>query len=221
MTSAIRRSCGGARTSESAGRNRQLRCEWNSDARRGTLNKIGQNELCGLIDAFNRSDWQEMTVRVGDDMLYLSRDSTNAMPAGISAALSATRDHLVAESRPSYTSGDVATVSVGQESVDASGTSRLEVSGAAQEPSPGVVVESPSVGLFWVAPSPGASPFVTVGSRVDIDDTIGIVEVMKLMNHVPAGVAGVVTAVLARNGDSVEFGQPLAIIDPDTRSESR
>lgn len=185
------------------------------------MNKIGQNELCGLIDAFNRSDWQEMTVRVGDDMLYLSRDSTNAMPAGISAALSATRDHLVAESRPSYTSGDVATVSVGQESVDASGTSRLEVSGAAQEPSPGVVVESPSVGLFWVAPSPGASPFVTVGSRVDIDDTIGIVEVMKLMNHVPAGVAGVVTAVLARNGDSVEFGQPLAIIDPDTRSESR
>jgi acetyl-CoA carboxylase biotin carboxyl carrier protein len=54
-----------------------------------------------------------------------------------------------------------------------------------------------------------------VGGRVSAGDTVAIVEVMKLMNHVAAPVDGVVTAILVENGDSVEFGQPIVVVDPE------
>ncbi len=79
----------------------------------------------------------------------------------------------------------------------------------------GTKIESPSVGLFWRAPSPGAPPFVEVGARVAAGDTVAIVEVMKLMNHVAAPVDGVVTGILVENGASVEFGQPIVVVDPE------
>jgi biotin carboxyl carrier protein len=76
-------------------------------------------------------------------------------------------------------------------------------------------VNSPSVGLFWRAPAPGAPAFVEVGGPVAAGDTVAIVEVMKLMNHVTAPVSGTVIAVLPENGEAVEFGQVLAVIDPE------
>lgn len=79
----------------------------------------------------------------------------------------------------------------------------------------GTRVESPSVGLFWRSPSPGAPPFVEVGQQVSAGDTVAIVEVMKLMNHVAAPVDGVVTAILVENGASVEYGQTIVIVDPE------
>jgi acetyl-CoA carboxylase biotin carboxyl carrier protein len=82
-------------------------------------------------------------------------------------------------------------------------------------PPDGTTVNSPSVGLFWRAPAPGAPPFVEVGGRVTAGDTVAIVEVMKLMNHVTAPVSGTVTAVLVENGEAVEFGQVLVVIDPE------
>ncbi|HVX32419.1 MAG TPA: biotin/lipoyl-containing protein, partial [Solirubrobacterales bacterium] len=86
---------------------------------------------------------------------------------------------------------------------------------SAAVPATGTKIESPSVGLFWRAPSPGAPPFVEVGQRVAAGDTVAIVEVMKLMNHVAAPVDGVVTAILVENGESVEFGQPIVVVDPE------
>ena len=77
------------------------------------------------------------------------------------------------------------------------------------------VVSAPSVGVVWRAPEPGAAPFVAVGSRIEIGDTICIVEIMKLMNNVASPVTGVVTAVHAENGASVEFGTPLFSIRVD------
>jgi len=70
-------------------------------------------------------------------------------------------------------------------------------------------VPAPLLGNFYSAPRPGDPPFVEIGSRVDEDTTIGIIEVMKLMNPIRAGVAGTVVAVLAQNGTSVEEGQSL------------
>jgi acetyl-CoA carboxylase biotin carboxyl carrier protein len=75
-------------------------------------------------------------------------------------------------------------------------------------------VTAPSVGLFWRSPKPGAPPFVEVGDEVGPDDTVCIVEVMKLMNHVRAGVAGTVAAVHPENGQMVEHGDPLFTIEP-------
>jgi acetyl-CoA carboxylase biotin carboxyl carrier protein len=71
------------------------------------------------------------------------------------------------------------------------------------------------VGLFWRAPSPGAPPFVEVGGRVAAGETVAIVEVMKLMNHVSSPVDGVVTAILIENGAPVEFGQAIVVVDPE------
>lgn len=70
-------------------------------------------------------------------------------------------------------------------------------------------IQSPLLGTFYRSPKPGAPPFVDVGSVVEEDTTVAIIEVMKLMNTVRAGVRGVVTEVLAADGALVEFEQPL------------
>ncbi len=75
-------------------------------------------------------------------------------------------------------------------------------------------IVSPMVGVFYASPQPGAAPFVQPGSPVDIDTIVGIVEVMKLMNAVPAGLRGVVTEVVARDGDLVEYGEILVRVAP-------
>lgn len=70
-------------------------------------------------------------------------------------------------------------------------------------------VPAPLLGNFYEAPRPGDPPFVKPGDKVDVETVIGIIEVMKLMNPIRAGVAGRVVAILAQNGTAVEEGQPL------------
>lgn len=79
-------------------------------------------------------------------------------------------------------------------------------------PHPGAVT-SPMVGTAYRRPEPEAAPFVDIGSPVQKGQTIMIVEAMKTMNHIPAPRAGTVTAVLVEDGQPVEFGEPLAIIE--------
>jgi len=85
-----------------------------------------------------------------------------------------------------------------------------EVADPAKHPG---AVPSPMVGTAYLAPEPNAAPFVQVGSRVAQGQTILIIEAMKTMNHIPAPKAGVVMAILVSNGQPVEFGEPLAIIE--------
>lgn len=81
---------------------------------------------------------------------------------------------------------------------------------AAASTDPGVTdIPSPLLGVFYRAPKPGEPPFVDVGSQVEEDTVIAIIEVMKLMNSVRAGVKGEVVEVTAQNGVLVEYGQPL------------
>jgi acetyl-CoA carboxylase biotin carboxyl carrier protein len=75
-------------------------------------------------------------------------------------------------------------------------------------------VRAPMVGTFYRAPAPGAPPFVEVGARVEPDDVVCLIEVMKLMNSIRAGQRGRVAEILADNGQLVEYGQPLILIDP-------
>ena len=77
---------------------------------------------------------------------------------------------------------------------------------------PGAVT-SPMVGTAYLAPSPGAKPFVDVGSQVKAGDTLMIIEAMKTMNQIPAPRSGTVTQILVENGQPVEFGEPLMIIE--------
>ena len=85
---------------------------------------------------------------------------------------------------------------------------------AADLPAGTHIVRSPMVGTFYRAPEPGAAPFVKEGGKVKADDIVCIIEVMKLMNSVTAGVKGVVTHVFVENAQMVEFGQPLIGIRP-------
>ena len=78
-----------------------------------------------------------------------------------------------------------------------------------------VLVRAPMVGTFYRAPAPGADPFVEVGKHVDPDSTVCIIEVMKLMNSIPAETRGVVTEILVTNGARVEPGDVLVVIKPD------
>jgi len=77
---------------------------------------------------------------------------------------------------------------------------------------PGAVT-SPMVGTAYLASSPGAKPFVDVGSQVKAGDTLIIIEAMKTMNQIPAPRSGTVTQILVENGQPVEFGEPLMIIE--------
>lgn len=78
-----------------------------------------------------------------------------------------------------------------------------------------VEVKSPLLGIYYRAPKPGEPPFVEVGSKVTQDMVIGIVEVMKLMNSVPAGVTGEVVEILGTNGELVEHGEVLLLVRPE------
>jgi acetyl-CoA carboxylase biotin carboxyl carrier protein len=78
---------------------------------------------------------------------------------------------------------------------------------------PGHLVTSPMVGTFYRSPSPGAKSFVEVGQRVAERDVLCIIEAMKILNQIEADRAGVVKAALVENGQPVEFGQPLFVID--------
>ena len=74
-------------------------------------------------------------------------------------------------------------------------------------------VPSPMVGTAYVAAEPGAKPFIDVGSKVKAGDTLLIIEAMKTMNQIPSPRTGTVTQILVENGQPVEFGEPLVIIE--------
>jgi acetyl-CoA carboxylase biotin carboxyl carrier protein len=75
-------------------------------------------------------------------------------------------------------------------------------------------IRAPMLGTFYGAPKPGADPFVAIGGRVSLDSAVGIIEVMKLMNSISAGIEGVLVDVLVRDGDLVEFDQVLMRVRP-------
>jgi acetyl-CoA carboxylase biotin carboxyl carrier protein len=75
------------------------------------------------------------------------------------------------------------------------------------------VVPSPMVGTAYVASEPGARPFIDIGSKVKVGDTLIIIEAMKTMNQIPSPRAGTVTQILVEDGQPIEFGEPLVIIE--------
>ena len=164
--------------------------------------EISQATIRALLDAFEQSDWREMTVTIGSDRLHVSRDAVASTHGSAPPP-----PHV---SPPSQAPG--ASVS---EPVEQLGAETHEPPVVTPPVPSGLVVESPSVGLFWRAPSPAAPPFVEVGGAVSAGDTLAIVEVMKLMNHVVAPVGGTVKAILPANGEAVEYGQVLVVIDPE------
>ncbi len=162
-----------------------------------------------LLDAFERSDWREMVVTVGEDRLHVSKDP---LPV---EAVAAPPAPTVGPSPQALGPGGAGDPPAPVAEASSPAASPAPPPAAEATPTDGTAIESPSVGLFWRAPSPGAPPFVEVGQKVAAGDTVAIVEVMKLMNHVASPVDGVVTAILVENGGTVEYGQTIVVVDPE------
>lgn len=77
------------------------------------------------------------------------------------------------------------------------------------------VITSPIVGTFYAAPSPNAKPFVETGSKINEETVVCIIEAMKVMNEIKSEVNGTIREICVKNGQSVEFGQPLFRVEPD------
>ncbi|HEY5734710.1 MAG TPA: acetyl-CoA carboxylase biotin carboxyl carrier protein [Gammaproteobacteria bacterium] len=145
-----------------------------------------------LIELLEESGIAEIEIHEGEESVRISRNSTS--PTLMAAP-------MMAPSAPAPAAmGNTAT----SEPLADAETSDLPA---------GHVVESPMVGTFYAASSPGAAPFVQVGSSVSVGDTLCIVEAMKMLNQIEADKAGTIKAILAENAQPVEFGQPLFIIE--------
>ncbi len=143
---------------------------------------LKQSDIEEILKLIDSSDFQHVRLQVGDMKLeWQRRGGAHLEPAG--ARILA---ETVAETPASATATPAA----------------LPDDGSAAVP-------APMLGVFWHAPRPGDPPFVKVGDKVRPETIIGIIEVMKLMNTVPAGTAGTVTEIVAPNGRGVEFGQTL------------
>jgi acetyl-CoA carboxylase biotin carboxyl carrier protein len=90
----------------------------------------------------------------------------------------------------------------------------LEAQAKAEAPKTKLLeVKSPMVGTYYAAPEPGAKPYVAVGSRIAKGQILCIIEAMKIMNEIEADKSGTITRILCENGQAVEFGQPLFVIE--------
>ncbi len=154
------------------------------------------NDVKRLLDAFEESDWASVHLRTGDLDVSISID-----PQGVATAATA------AQSAPAGAPPVAAPVVAAQVVSEAAALTDTHPAGAVGTP-----VLAPSPGMVWHAPSPGAPPFIQVGQQIGPETTVCIVELMKLMNKVLAGVTGIVTAILVSNGEQVEMGQPIVLI---------
>ncbi len=142
-----------------------------------------------LIELLQSSDLAEIEIKEGEESVRISRASQVAVPQAQSMAMA-----------PAPITHQPAAIKAEHEEIKSK-----EVTGHK--------VESPMVGTFYRAPSPGAANFVEIGSSVSVGDTLCIIEAMKMFNQIEADKSGKVKAILAQDGEPVEFGQPLVIIE--------
>jgi len=144
-----------------------------------------------LIELLEESNLAELEITEGEESVRISRQSQGS---AVHYAVPPMPVAGVALAAPAASAGAPATAP------------------ASTEP-PGHKVLSPMVGTYYQAPAPDSPAFVKIGDQVKVGDTLCIIEAMKMMNQIEADVAGKVVAALAKNGEPVEFGQPLFIIE--------
>ncbi len=147
-------------------------------------------KLKSLIELFESSDIGELEIAEGEERVRITRAPPSATPSTV----------LQAAPQPQVVVADAP--------VKAPEAMPPAVPVEAE----GHVVKSPMVGTFYRAGAPGSKAFVEVGDSVQVGDPLCIIEAMKLMNEIEADQAGVVKAILAENGQPVEYGQPLVVI---------
>lgn len=144
-----------------------------------------------LIELLDESGIAEIEIKEGEESVRISRYAVGvpAAPAAVAAP--------IAVAAP----------------VAAPATEAPVVAAPVEPEEDGFEVTAPMVGTFYASASPGAAPYVQVGDRVNEGDTLCIIEAMKMMNQIEADVAGVVKSIRVQNGEAVEYGQTLVVID--------
>lgn len=143
-----------------------------------------------LIELLDESGIAEIEITEGEESVRISRYPTNfpAAPQAMAPVMAA----APAAAAPGAPAAPAAAV---------------------EPPSPGHRVTAPMVGTYYSSPAPGAKTFVSIGSKIEAGDTLCIIEAMKMMNQIEAETSGTIVSILVDNGEPVEYGQPLFIIE--------
>ena len=145
-----------------------------------------------LIELLDESGIAEIEITEGEESVRISRH-----PTGVAAAPIAVAAAPLAAAAPAPIAAPAAS----------------PVAAAAEPEEEGYAVKAPMVGTFYSSPSPGSPMFVQIGDRVNEGDTLCIVEAMKMMNQIEADVSGTIKSIRVQNGDPVEYGQIMFVID--------
>jgi acetyl-CoA carboxylase biotin carboxyl carrier protein len=148
-----------------------------------------------LIELLEESGVAEIEIKEGEESVRISRMGANAPVT-----------HYV-QAPPMQVQAPAAAAPV------AAAAARAAPVEEPEGPRPENTVTAPMVGTFYSAAAPGAAPFVDIGQEVRIGQTLCIIEAMKMMNQIESDKSGKVTQVLVKNGEPVEFGQPLYVIE--------
>lgn len=143
-----------------------------------------------LIELLEESNIAELEIHEGEESVRISRHGSGA---------------VIAAPAPVAAAAPIAPPAPAAPAIEAAASEEAEISGHK--------VTSPMVGSFYRAPSPGAAPFVEEGQSVKEGDTLCIIEAMKLLNQIEADKAGTIKAILVENGEPVEYGQALFVIE--------
>jgi acetyl-CoA carboxylase biotin carboxyl carrier protein len=147
-----------------------------------------------LIELLDESGIAEIEISEGEDSVRISRHAAGLPQAAVMAA-------------PAPIAAAVAAAPVAP-----------PPAAPAEPEDDGYAVTAPMVGTFYTGTSPGAAPFVQVGDQVNEGDTLCIIEAMKMMNQIEAEISGTIKSIRVQNGDPVEYGQALFVVDQRTSS---
>ena len=166
--------------------------------------ELTQEEVLKILDLIEKSNFDYMQLQVGELKLTVSKGNY----VGGAPALTSTEQAETA-AKPK---GEVKEAKPKEE--------RPKPKGAAVT-ADGLRITAPMVGTFYTTPEPGAAPFVELGSQIDEETTVGLIEVMKVFNAVQSRVRGVIAEVCVQNGQFIEYGQTLFVVKPGTAKSKR
>lgn len=146
-----------------------------------------------LIELLEDSDVAEIEIREGEESVRISRATSVPAAAPVSIAQ--------------------APAAVAPAPLPVAGVPAPREASTESSMPPGTIIESPMVGTFYRSSSPGSKPFVEIGQSVSKGDTLCIIEAMKILNQIESEVSGTVRAILIEDGQPVEYGEPLIVID--------
>jgi acetyl-CoA carboxylase biotin carboxyl carrier protein len=161
-----------------------------------------------LIELLEESGIAEIEIKEGEEAVRISR-----MPAGASVVQPMAAPAWYGPGQPVWDPSRGAAPMPLAAPAEASGQGAGAGESAAKPKSNEHVITAPMVGTFYASASPGAKAFVEIGDEVKVGQVLCIIEAMKMMNQIEADRAGRITSIMARNGDPVEFGQPLFVVE--------